>query len=117
MSGASSRSSSISCQTRSPSRPKAASISVGADRAGGHVRLWVSDTGAGIAPARQAVVFERFESHGTGARRGAGLGLPLVKSIVELHGGWVSLQSEEGQGTMVICHFPDSAAMNRTAAE
>jgi signal transduction histidine kinase len=97
--------------------PAGGSISVGADRSGGHIRLWVSDTGAGIAPARQAVVFERFESHGTGSRRGAGLGLPLVKSIVELHGGWVSLQSEEGQGTMVICHFPDRAALNRNAAE
>ncbi|HXZ67714.1 MAG TPA: ATP-binding protein [Alphaproteobacteria bacterium] len=97
--------------------PEGGTISVGADRTGGHIRLWVSDTGAGIAPARQAVVFERFESHGTGSRRGAGLGLPLVKSIVELHGGWVSLQSEEGQGTMVIAHFPDRAALNRNAAE
>lgn len=91
-------------------------ISVGADRAGGQVRIWVSDTGSGIAPQRQASVFERFESHG-GDRRGAGLGLSLVKSFVELHGGWVSLQSEEGRGTMVICHFPDRIALKRDAAE
>ena len=97
--------------------PEGGTVSVGADRAGGQVRIWVSDTGTGIAPQRQALVFDRFESYGAGERRGAGLGLSLVKSFVELHGGWVSLQSEEGQGTMVICRFPDRAIARPAAAE
>lgn len=98
--------------------PEGGAVSVGADRSAGHVRIWVSDTGEGIAPQRQASVFERFESHGAGqGRRGAGLGLSLVKSFVELHGGWVALESVEGQGTMVICHLPDRAVLTRDAAE
>jgi signal transduction histidine kinase len=97
--------------------PEGGMVSVGADRAGGHVRVWVSDTGEGIAPQRQASAFERFESHGGGSRRGAGLGLSLVKSFVELHGGWVALESVEGQGTVVICHLPDRAIASRDAAE
>lgn len=97
--------------------PEGGAVSVGADRGAGHVRIWVSDTGEGIAPQRQATVFERFESHGGQGRRGAGLGLSLVKSFVELHGGWVALESVEGQGTVVICHLPDRAVLNRDAAE
>jgi signal transduction histidine kinase len=97
--------------------PEGGAISVGADRSAGHVRIWVSDTGEGIAPQRQASVFERFESHGGQGRRGAGLGLSLVKSFIELHGGWVALESVEGQGTVVICHLPDRAVLSRDAAE
>lgn len=83
------------------------SIILGADRTDIQLRIWVKDTGLGIDPETQAVVFDRFESKTTvGRKRGAGLGLSLVRSFVELHGGWVSLESEPNVGTTVTCYFP-----------
>lgn len=82
-------------------------ITIGADRSKAQLRIWVQDTGQGIDPEHQAIVFDRFESRASvGRRRGAGLGLALVRSFVELHGGWVSLESEPNKGTKVVCYFP-----------
>ncbi|MBI1252212.1 MAG: PAS domain-containing protein [Alphaproteobacteria bacterium] len=78
-------------------------ITIGAHKIDGMVRVFVSDTGVGIPFESQAAAFDSFES---GDRRGAGLGLALVRSFVEMHGGWVALQSEPGRGTTVSCHFP-----------
>jgi signal transduction histidine kinase len=62
-------------------------------------------------------VFGWFESHSLGSRhRGAGLGLSLVRSFVELHGGTVRLDSTPGRGTTVICRFPLDQAAERSAA-
>lgn len=100
--------------------PRDADVTVGAKRLGADIQLWVEDNGAGIAPRAQATAFNRFESRGHGdGRRGAGLGLALVKSFVELHGGWVELESKAGKGTIVTCHLPDRKAMpqGQTAAE
>ena len=50
-------------------------------------------------------MFERFESQSrSGQRAGPGLGLALVKRFVELHNGWVEIESD--QGTLVRCHLP-----------
>lgn len=75
------------------------------------IAIMVSDTGIGIAPADQARVFDRFE-RGVyfGHQSGAGLGLSLVRSFVELHGGRVTLESTEGAGTTVQCWLPRHAA-------
>ena len=82
-------------------------IVLGAKRTESQVEIWVEDTGLGIDPENQAIVFDRFESRTTaGRRRGAGLGLALVRSFVEMHGGWVSLESKPKQGTKVVCYFP-----------
>ncbi len=64
-------------------------------------------------------MFDRFESHTLGTRhRGVGLGLSIVRSFVELHGGRVSLESEPGQGTRVTCTFPiTEPTARRDAAE
>jgi len=78
-------------------------VTIGVRRSEDQLTLWVADNGEGIAPEKQATVFERFSR---GERGGAGLGLSLVKEIAQLHGGWVELQSEPGQGTKVSCHFP-----------
>lgn len=78
-------------------------VEVGAEITGEEVSLWVADDGVGIAPDRQATIFERFE-RGDGG--GAGLGLALVNDIIRLHGGWVELESEPGEGTRVTCHIP-----------
>jgi signal transduction histidine kinase len=75
----------------------------------GSLSLSVADTGPGIPPEAQARVFEPFERVNDDkgpARRGAGLGLTLVRNIVELHGGQVELASETGKGTTVTVHLP-----------
>ena len=82
------------------------SITIGAERLDGVIRLYVSDTGAGMAFETMARAFDSFES---GDRRGAGLGLALVRSFVELHGGWVAMTSEPGRGATVTCHLPAQA--------
>jgi len=70
------------------------------------IRLAVSDNGKGIAPEKQSSVFDSFT---TGDTRGAGLGLALVRSFVELHGGDVKIKSAPGSGTSVICQLPETA--------
>jgi signal transduction histidine kinase len=67
----------------------------------------VTDHGPGIPDEVKDKVFDWFETHAQGSEhRGAGLGLSLVRSFVELHGGSVALESAVGQGTTVICSFP-----------
>lgn len=80
------------------------SVTMGADRAPGLVRIWVADSGRGVSPTDQARVFEPFESSGPSA--GAGLGLSLVQRLVSLHGGWVRLESAPEKGTRVTCFLP-----------
>ncbi|MCJ2044700.1 PAS-domain containing protein [Methylobacterium sp. J-078] len=81
--------------------------------------LTVVDQGQGMPPDVAARVFDRFESHTLGTRhRGVGLGLSIVRSFVELHGGRVSLASEPGVGTRVTCSFPVAeTAAHQDAAE
>lgn len=92
--------------------PPSGTIAFGAELSAKEVRIYVSDSGVGIPPEYQPVAFERFES-GTRTKdaRRAGLGLALVRSFVELHGGWVELDSTVGKGTCVTCHFPRHAAV------
>lgn len=91
-------------------------IAIGARRHENSVELYVADTGDGIKPEFQSTVFDRFEAHGgQDRRRGAGLGLSLVRSFVELHGGWVTLESAPDLGTCVTCHLPVRAAPPRPA--
>jgi signal transduction histidine kinase len=82
-------------------------ITVSARKSETNVILEVQDEGRGIPPDVRARVFERFESHTLGTRhRGVGLGLAIVRSFVELHGGRVELMSAPGSGTTVTCIFP-----------
>lgn len=77
--------------------------------AGGGMEVGVSDTGAGIDPADVATVFEAFGQgrHDIAVNeKGTGLGLPIVRGLVEAHGGKVTLDSVLGKGTTVICTFP-----------
>ncbi|HEX3674785.1 MAG TPA: PAS-domain containing protein [Rhizomicrobium sp.] len=87
--------------------PAGGIITLGGGIVGDDVQIWVSDTGPGIAREVMANVFERFAAKGRAGRRaGAGLGLALVNRLVELHHGWVEVQSAPGQGTFVRCHLP-----------
>ncbi|WP_245294084.1 PAS domain-containing sensor histidine kinase [Methylobrevis pamukkalensis] len=82
-------------------------IEVICKREGEEVVFIVRDEGRGIPQDFIDAVFARFESRSAGSRRrGAGLGLSIVKSFVELHGGKVRIVSVEGRGTTVTCRFP-----------
>jgi signal transduction histidine kinase len=97
--------------------PQNAAITVSAKRTERNIVLAVSDSGPGIPADVKDKVFDWFESHSNGSQhRGAGLGLPLVKSFVELHGGKVRVDSIVGKGTTVTCEFPADQA-HRNAAE
>ena len=84
-------------------------ISISAWREAGMMAFAVEDKGVGIPKEQQQRVLERFESRSQGSKhRGAGLGLSIVKSLVELHGGSMSLESEPGRGTRVTVRFPEN---------
>jgi signal transduction histidine kinase len=77
------------------------------------VRLVVSDTGMGISAEDQARLFERFfraEAATTASVSGTGLGLTIVKGIVEAHGGSIGVTSEIGKGTTFVVELPAGAA-------
>ena len=88
--------------------PAGGSIVVSADRVGNDLNLVVEDTGDGIEDGDQDRVFDKFvQGKKTSTRNtGAGLGLSLVKSLIELHGGKVVLESTPGEGTRVRCVLP-----------
>ncbi len=68
----------------------------------------VEDEGVGIPKEQQRRVFERFESRSQGSNhRGAGLGLSIVKSLVDLHGGDMALESELGKRHAITVRFPE----------
>jgi signal transduction histidine kinase len=97
--------------------PAGETVTLTAERTGDAIVFSVTDRGPGIPPDMQNRVFEWFETHTTGSRhRGAGLGLSLVRSFVELHGGRVDIDSAIGRGTTVVCRFPLAQAARRTAA-
>ena len=98
------------------------SNAVGFSHDGGTVRIdcWrdnkaiyfaIEDQGVGIPADQRSRIFDRFVSRSHGSRhRGAGLGLSIARSLVELHGGSLELKSAEGQGTRITVGFPDDFA-------
>ncbi len=76
---------------------------------GAAVSLWVEDRGEGIPPGEHEKIFERFYRRGSELRRetqGVGIGLSIVKHIVEAHGGRVELRSEVGEGSRFTIVLP-----------
>jgi len=97
--------------------PAGETVTLAAQRLKDAVVFSVTDKGPGIPPDVKDKVFDWFETHSLGSRhRGTGLGLSLVRSFVELHGGTVTLDSAVGRGTTVTCIFPLGEAGERTAA-
>jgi signal transduction histidine kinase len=87
--------------------PAGETVTLSAQRLKDAVVFSVTDHGPGIPADVKDKVFDWFETHSLGSRhRGTGLGLSLVRSFVELHGGSVSLDSAVGRGTTVTCIFP-----------
>jgi signal transduction histidine kinase len=94
-----------------------ARVSVEVRAAGHEVEILVSDTGVGIAPEHLPHVFERFyRAEASRAGPGTGLGLAVVKHIVEAHGGRVSADSQPGAGTTVRLTLPRVMAAPAAAA-
>ena len=84
-------------------------ISLSAERAGDVVRIRIADNGPGVAIADLARIVQPFEQAGRSTHNhpyGAGLGLPLVKSLAEMHGGALILQSAPGEGFAAILQLP-----------
>lgn len=79
--------------------PEGGKINIIAAQKGDRIEISIEDTGVGIAKDNLERIFQPFERTGND---GAGLGLTLVKNIVELHGGTVAIESEEGKGTKAI---------------
>ncbi len=81
------------------------------------IRISVCDTGAGIAAEHLPFVFDRFykvDASRPHDSTGSGLGLSIVKAIVERHGGHVSVESRVGAGTTFTMHLPDMGAAATT---
>ncbi len=98
--------------------PGGTTITLLAERRSDAVVFSVTDHGAGIPSDVLEKVFDWFETHSLGSQhRGPGIGLSLVRSFVELHGGTVTITSAVGQGTTVTCTFPLGATAALTAAE
>jgi signal transduction histidine kinase len=98
--------------------PRGSSVTLSAERRPDAIIFSVADHGPGIPDDIKDSVFEWFETHSLGSHhRGLGLGLSLVRSFVELHGGSVKIDSAVGRGTTVTCIFPLQQDRARTAAE
>jgi signal transduction histidine kinase len=93
--------------------PQGGRVSVAVRRTAGELQITVADTGAGIHPDLLPHVFERFRQGAAGAARrhgGLGLGLAIVRNLVELHGGTVTAHSDgEGRGATFHVAIPAAA--------
>jgi signal transduction histidine kinase len=91
--------------------PEGGRIEVRAVPSNGFSEVSVSDTGVGIAPEDQAVVFDEFRQVGTSAakREGTGLGLALSRKFIELHGGKIWVESQVGVGSTFTFTIPTGA--------
>ena len=98
--------------------PEGSVVQLSCRREGDEIAFSVSDNGPGIPSDILKTVFDRFETHsGTGRRSGAGLGLSIVDSFVSLHNGTVTVSSDEGSGTNVVCRLPSTPPLPSQAAE
>jgi signal transduction histidine kinase len=91
--------------------PAGGNVTVGAEAADAGMILVVKDTGIGMKPEQIPLAFERFRQiDNTFSRKydGAGLGLPLARDLVELHGGRLTLESTPNAGTTATVSFPAS---------
>ncbi|HEY4981706.1 MAG TPA: PAS-domain containing protein [Pseudolabrys sp.] len=97
--------------------PAGETVTLAAERRADAVVFTVTDRGPGIPPDAKDKVFDWFETDSMGSQhRGTGLGLSLVRSFVELHGGSVTIDSAVGRGTTVTCEFPVEQAAQQSAA-
>lgn len=93
--------------------PRGGRIELAAARENGQLRIDVADTGEGIAPEDLPHIFDRFyradRARTNTASANVGLGLPIVKSIVSLHGGTIQVDSKPHHGTRMTIRIPATA--------
>lgn len=90
--------------------PDAGRIQISIVTRGANIEISVTDTGCGMAAEHLPRVFDRFyRADSSRSSTGTGLGLALVKSIVDLHGGSATIESELDHGTTVVLTFPNQA--------
>lgn len=88
-------------------------ISVGIHNTPQFVEISVKDDGIGIPKDMQGVIFERFKQLDdllTRKHEGSGIGLSLTKTLIEMHGGKISVQSEVGKGSEFVIYLPNKSA-------
>jgi signal transduction histidine kinase len=95
-------------------------VEIRARQQGDRFKISVVDTGPGIAKADQAKIFEEFQqvdNTSTRKKGGTGLGLSISRKIVELHGGYIAVESEPGKGSNFKITIPINAATAKVAAQ
>jgi signal transduction histidine kinase len=95
-------------------------VEIRAVQAADRFELAVVDSGPGIPPADQARIFDEFQqvdNTSTRTKGGTGLGLSISRRIVELHGGFVAVQSEVGKGSTFTISIPVNAQPVKDAAQ
>jgi signal transduction histidine kinase len=100
--------------------PEGGEIELGASADGAEAKIWVKDTGVGIASEELGRVFEKYRQSASGKisnHKGTGLGLVICKMIVEAHGGKIWGESEEGEGTKFTFTMPLDQGKNRSVGE
>ncbi len=90
--------------------PEGSKVRVGVFDLSSETLLEVSDEGPGIAAAEIGTIFERFKQIDSSSGRGFGLGLYIVKNLVEQHRGTIEVTSEPGAGTTFRAHLPKRSA-------
>jgi signal transduction histidine kinase len=89
--------------------PEGGRVDVDAALVNGAIEISVTDTGIGIAPEDQEMIFEEFRQVGSNyaqKREGTGLGLTLTKKFVEMHGGEIAVESQPGKGSTFTFKMP-----------
>lgn len=95
--------------------PEHGHISINMTAANGGIAVSILDTGCGIAPEEMSLLFQRYRRTSTTRHReGTGLGLFIVKALVEAHGGTIDVQSTLGQGSCFTVFLPTHAAQQPT---
>ncbi|MCE9598079.1 MAG: ATP-binding protein, partial [Spirochaetia bacterium] len=99
--------------------PESGRIEIRSYQTANDLVLEIRDTGIGIPSELKEVIFDKFSKARRAGTRGelsTGLGMSIVKGIVEKHGGRIWLESQEGYGTSFYISLPQHSASNRLSA-